>query len=125
MHLLSQIPSISIPSVLVAFGTQKDRPEGVWCMTFGLNTVHTVARSGKELIFTAQENPAPAFNPPAHWVVTLMFESEAQAGKAEESLRALHPVQFFHGDGLAGIVAHAGHSLQSIGVSQSVIDRLA
>ena len=94
-------------------------------MTFGLDSVHTVARSGKELVFTAQENPAPAFNPPAHWVVTLMFESEEQAGKAEESLRVLRPMRFFHGDGLTGIVAHAGHSLQSIGVSQTVIDRLA
>jgi len=34
-------------------------------------------------------------------------------------------VQFFQGGDITGIVAHAGHSLQSIGVSQTVIDRLA
>jgi hypothetical protein len=94
-------------------------------MSFGLESVHTIVRSGTELVFTAQETLTPAFNPADHWVVTLIFGREERAEKAEQSLRALIPMQFYQGGDVTGIVAHAGHSLQSIGVSQTIIDRLA
>jgi hypothetical protein len=126
MHLLSQKSATSSDVLLVAFGRRDERPDKVWVLTFGVESLHTIVRSGAELVFTAQEKPAPMFNRPEHWVVTLFFETAEAAARQEEALRSLKPLSYFQGDDhLTGIVARAGHSLQAIGVSQSVVDQLA
>jgi hypothetical protein len=126
MHLLSHKPDTSGDILRVAFGRREERPESVWALSFAMVSIRTIARSGQELAFTAQENPAPAFNGPDHWVITLFFATAEGAARYEAELRSLKPQVLFLGDHeVSGIVARGGHSLQAIGVSDSVVELLA
>ena len=126
MHLLSQKSDDGEDVLVVAFGRREDRPEKVWALSFGLKTIHTIVRSGKEVAFTGKEQPAPVVNGPDHWVITLFVANDEAAVRLEEKLRSLKPQVLFQcDDGLTGIVARGGHSLQAIGVSESAVELLA
>jgi hypothetical protein len=126
MHLLSHKPATSGDILLVAFGRREERPESVWALSFGMETIHTIVRSGQELAFTAQENPTPSFNGPDYWVITLFFTTAESAAQYEAELRSLKSQVLFLGDHeVSGIVARGGHSMQAIGVSDSVVELLA
>ena len=122
---LSHVKATGAEGLLVAFGCREDAPEGVWCMLFDPGSVATIARTGRELVFTARESTAPQFNPHLHWVVTLFFATEAGAEKAESRLRRLQPEEFYQGHEIIGIIAQCGHSFQSIGVAVAEVDALA
>lgn len=94
-------------------------------MLFDAGSVATIARTGQEVVFTAREVSAPAFNPHLHWVVTLLFRMEADAEGAESTLRSLRPAEFFQSKDLTGIIAHCGHSFQSVGVPASALEAIA
>jgi hypothetical protein len=126
MHLLSQKPNDQGDVLVVAFGRREDRPEKVWALSFGLKTIQTVVRSGKEVAFTGREEPAPALNSPDQWIITLFLTDDEAAIRCEEKLRSLKPQVLFHGDdGLSGIVARGGHSMQTIGVNETAVELLA
>jgi hypothetical protein len=122
---LTQIRATSAEGLLVAFGRREDGPEDVWCLLFDAGSLATIARSGQEVVFTAREVAAPAFNPHLHWVVTLLFRTEADAEGAESTLLKLRPAEFFQGEDLTGIIAHCGHSFQSVGVPASKLEAIA
>ena len=126
MHLLSQKSDDREDVLVLAFGRREDRPEKIWALSFGLKTIHTIVRSGKEVAFTGQEQPAPVVNGPDHWVITMFLADDEAAVRLEEKLRSLKPQVLFQGDdGLTGIVARGGNSLQAIGVSESAVELLA
>ncbi len=125
MKTLTQIKAASTKGLLVAFGRQEGAPEDTWCLLFDAGSVATIARTGREVVFTAREVTAPAFNPHLHWVVTLLFRSEAGAEGAESTLHKLRPAKFFQGEEITGIIAHCGHSFQSTGVPVSKLEAIA
>jgi hypothetical protein len=122
---LTQIRATSAEGLLVAFGRCENGPENIWCMLFDAGSLATIARSGQEVVFTARELTAPTFNPHLHWVVTLLFRTEADAKGAESNLRTLRPAEFFQNEDLTGIIAYCGHSFQSVGVPSSKLEAIA
>jgi len=122
---LTQIKAASTKGLLVAFGRQEGAPEDTWCLLFDAGSVATIARAGREVVFTAREVTAPTFNPHLHWVVTLLFRTETGAEGAESALHKLRPAEFFQGDDLTGIIAHCGHSFQSVGVPAFALESIA
>lgn len=94
-------------------------------MLFDPASLATIVRTGREVVFTAREVVAPAFNPDLFWVVTLLFGTESASEKAEARLKTLTRAEFFQGKELTGIIAQCGHSLQSVGVPNAELDALA
>jgi hypothetical protein len=122
---LTHVKATGSQGLLVAFGRREDAPDETWCMLFDEGSVATIARTGRELVFTARESTAPQFNPHLHWVVTMFFRTEAWAEKAEFRMRRLQPEEFFQGEEITGIIVQCGHSFQSIGVPAAEVDTLA